>query len=364
MQDILRFLLSLAVIIYHYKHFAIQSALGNPREDYIAPYETTLGVIYVHGYHAVAVFFFLSGYMLASKLNASAPMAYSCRDFLLKRLARIYPGHAASLIAMGLLAIIINQLSLKPFITYNDDVKNFVASIFLINGTGIMRDTSFNLPAWSLSVEFVCYVTLGAIYARFFRQKTVLFVIALLFGVFINEIFSDPNASNVGSGMVFFFAGAITSTKFEPWYQQLIPRMQIRIAALLIISASSFFISLTLNLGLQKLIWIFLSFPTFVVAITSIDNSLNENGNRPFMWLGLISFSIYIWHFPVQASMFYLIGQTYINDTSLYNAPSLMWTYLISVILIAQLSLVTIEKWGSTFLSRYLRNRTISPKKP
>lgn len=364
MQDILRFLLSLSVVLYHYKHFAIQSALGNPRDDYIAPYETTLGVIYVHGYHAVAVFFFLSGYMLASKLNSSAPMSYTYRDFLLKRLARIYPGHAATLMAMGLLAIIVNQLSLKPFITYNDDVKNFVASIFLINGTGIMRDTSFNLPAWSLSVEVICYVTLGAIYARFFRQKTVLFVIALLFGVFINEIFSDPNASNVGSGIVFFFAGAITSTKFEPWYQQLLPRMQIRIVALLITSASSFFLSLTLNPGLQKFIWIFLSLPTFVVAITSIDNSLNENGNRPFMWLGLISFSIYIWHFPVQAVMFYLIGKTYINDTSLYNASDLMWAYLVSVILIAQLSLVTVERWGSAYVRMYVRNRNICSKEP
>ena len=291
--------------------------------------------------------------MLAYQLNTNTISTFSYRNFLIKRLARIYPAHGATLLVMGLVAIIVNQLALKPFITYNDNIANFLASIFLLNGTGLMRDTSFNLPAWSLSVEVICYIAFGAVCTLSIKQKATLLFLGLLVGVAINEISSDPNTSNVGSGMVFFFAGTIAAVKFKPWCDRFLPNEQISITVLLGVCILSFSLSLYASLGLQKLIWIFLSLPALVVSMTAIDEKLDETNDRPFIWFGLISFSIYIWHFPVQAVMHYLISDVLSGWAQAYNSSILFWLYLVSVVMVAHLSLVTVEKWGSSFIRSY-----------
>ena len=350
MQDLLRFALALSVVLFHYQHFAIQSALSPPPYDFAPPYNDTLSIFYTHGYHAVAVFFFLSGYMLASPLHAQTNPQFSYRNFLIKRLARIYPAHAITLLLMSLLAIVVNKLSLQPFMTYNDNLENFFASILLLNGTGLMRDTSFNLPAWSLSVEFICYLIFAGICALSIKQRTKYFFVGLLFGVAIKEIFSDPNVSNVGSGMVFFFAGTITAVKFKPWCDRFLPNGCIAIPILLGVCGLSFLLSLHTSLGLQKLIWVSLSLPTLVIALTAIDQILDQRKNRPFIWFGLISFSIYIWHFPIQAVLHHLFSDYTIDDVPLYNTQLLFWSYLAASILVSHISLSTIEKWGSAMI--------------
>ena len=356
MQDLLRFSLALIVVIFHYKHFAIQTALSLPPEDYAAPLDKLLNPIYAHGYYAVHVFFYLSGYMLASKLDTGPAYAFNYRNFLIKRLARIYPAHAASLLAMGLLAIFVNGLSLQPFITYNDDLPNFLASIFLLNGTGIMRDTSFNLPAWSLSVEFICYVVFGCICVSSLERRATIFFFGLLIGVAINELSSDPNVSNVGTGMVFFFAGTIAAVKFRPWCDRVFRDNLFSVVILVVLCSLSFAVSLRMNLGVQKLIWIFVSLPSLVILITVVDEKLALIMKpRPFMWFGLISFSIYIWHFPVQSFIHYLTSGIQIDGMPFYNSTVLFWLYLGTVIIVAQLSLFTIEKWGGAFIRSYER---------
>jgi len=358
MQDLLRFLLALIVVIFHYKHFAIQSALSLPPDDYLAPWDVILNPIYAHGYYAVDVFFYLSGYMLASNLRSDTDYKFNYGNFLIKRLARIYPAHATSLLAMGLLAIIVDRLSLQPFITYNDDVPNFFASIFLLNGIGIMRDTSFNLPSWSLSVEFICYVIFGCICASPLERKATVFFFGLLIGVVINELTSDPNIRNVGSGMVFFFAGTIAAVKFKAWSDRLLKHNVFAVILFFALCLLSFTASFRVNLGIQKLIWVFVSLPSLVILITAVDEKLDRIIRpRPFLWFGLISFSIYIWHFPVQAVLHYLTSGIQIDEKPFYNSTLLFWLYLGTVVVVSHLSLITIEKWGSSFIRSHERNR-------
>ena len=347
MQDLLRFFLALSVILFHYKHFAIQSWSRNQiPDDYTPPYQEALSIFYTHGYHAVAVFFFLSGYMLALRISDQTVPRFSYRNFLVQRLARIYPAHALTLISMGLLAVMVQQYSLQPFMTYNDNFLNFVASLFLLNGIGIMRDTSFNLPSWSLSVEMVCYLLFGAVCVLSFAKKANLWFLGVVIGIGINEVSTNPNVSNVGSGMVFFFSGAITGVRFIPWRSWMHSNAQGATITLLTLFALSFTMSLHASLGVQKLIWICISLPALVIAITIMDERLIGGGKRPFIWFGLMSFSIYIWHFPVQAILHYLFSSHKIDGIAPYNTLLLFWFYLAASVLVGHISLSTIEKWG------------------
>ena len=160
--------------------------------------------------------------------------------------------------------------------------------------------------------------------------------------------------------MVFFFAGTIAAAKFKPLRDRFLPNDQIAITVLLGIFALSFSLSLYTSLGLQKLIWIFLSLPALVIAVTAIDDKLSQIKERPFLWLGLMSFSIYIWHFPVQAVMHYWINGAQIDSAPAYNSPILFWLYLVSIVAIAHLSLVSIEKWGSSCIRSFEKSWTDS----
>ena len=355
MQDLLRFTLALGVVVFHYKHFGIQSALSLPPDDYQAPFEGWLSFIYTYGYHAVSIFFFLSGYMLASQLSKNCDQQFKARQFLIKRVARIYPAHLGSLSVMGALAVIVGSLQLPLFITYNDDPKNFAASLILLNGVGVMRDTSFNLPSWSLSVEFACYLLFAMICTYSTKYRALVFLMALFFGASITTFASDPNVDNLGTGFVFFFAGVLTVLAHKRFINRFIGSGVLAILVLLAIGALSFWTSTHVALGPQKLIWIFVSLPTFIIAITQIDSMLDQSQNRRFQWFGLVSFSIYIWHFPLQALMFYVLELTSILGATWYTAQIVFVAYIVASIALGHWSLISIEKYGSQAIRRRLR---------
>ena len=358
MQDLLRFFLALAVVVFHYKHFAIQTALSLPPADYAPPFEHFLLPIYKYGYHAVAVFFYLSGYMLATQLRQyiSPNHKFDYRTFMVKRISRIYPAHLFTLFVMGLLALITEAANLQPFITYNDDSLNFVASIFLLNGVGITRDTSFNLPSWSLSVELVCYLLFAVICLLTSKKRSLLFFLGFVTGALVTEISSDPNIDNLGSGMIFFFCGALCATAIKPPLVRIIGQSIGCISVAVVAGIFSFYLSLSANLGLQKLIWLFCTLPALIIGIDQIDKHINGIRYRPLKWFGLVSFSIYVWHFPIQAIMFRIandMGSRLGPDW--YNDPLTLAIYLCLTVAIAHLSLVTIERRGTQAIKTIAR---------
>lgn len=358
LQDLLRFILALAVVVFHYKHFAIQTALSLPPADFAPPFEHFLLPIYKYGYHAVAVFFYLSGYMLATQLSqyTSDNHKFDYRKFIVKRIARIYPAHIVTLFVMGLLALITTSANLQPFITYNDDLLNFIASIFFLNGVGLTRDTSFNLPSWSLSVEFICYLLFAAICLLATKRRSIFFFLGFLTGALITEISSDPNTDNLGSGIIFFFCGALGSIIVKPWIAGIFRQSIGYTSAVLAVGFISFYLSLSTNLGAQKLIWLFVTLPALIIGLDQIDKYLNQGRYRRLQWLGLVSFSIYIWHFPIQAVLHNLIAHQWISFTEpAYNSTKLFWSYIITTIVMAHISLTTVEKWGSHFIKRILK---------
>jgi peptidoglycan/LPS O-acetylase OafA/YrhL len=138
-------------------------------------------------YLAVDFFFVLSGFILAHVYMTSVEQGtFSARDFIVKRLARLYPVHLATL---GLSAA---MLSAPQWIAgggraASDDVGDLAANLLMVHAWGVLDRQTFNAPSWSISSEWFAYLLFPALAAAIVRFRlapgALLIAAAALFGL-------------------------------------------------------------------------------------------------------------------------------------------------------------------------------------
>lgn len=148
----------MAVVIFHYHHFYLASDLDRPNLPASSefPYAAILNPVFVHGSHAVELFWIISGFVFAH--------VYLKRDsgffeFALARFARLYPLHAATLLLVALLQLASIRLTGHWQIYGNNDARHFLLQLgFASNWSVFSRGLSFNGPIWSVSQEILIYL--------------------------------------------------------------------------------------------------------------------------------------------------------------------------------------------------------------
>jgi peptidoglycan/LPS O-acetylase OafA/YrhL len=103
-----------------------------------------------HGYLSVDLFFVLSGFVLSHVYGRSLKDGtFTCGEFLLHRIARIYPVYIVA--TMGVLAIEIWKAHGAPF-----GAAMIASNIFMLQSVGDWP--SIDPPAWSVSAELIAYL--------------------------------------------------------------------------------------------------------------------------------------------------------------------------------------------------------------
>lgn len=110
------------------------------------------------GYLGVELFFVLSGFIL-SHVYAEARTAGRFRygGFIWARVARIYPLHLLTTLAMGALALLAGAIGAAV----EHDVANpaaLPANLLLVHAWGVLPSGSWNHPSWSVSAEWAAYL--------------------------------------------------------------------------------------------------------------------------------------------------------------------------------------------------------------
>jgi len=291
--DSLRGLAALGVVVYHYgSHF------------HQFPLPGLLAPLYDEGWRAVDFFFALSGFVLA---RAYWTPARKDRLFpnIWDRVCRLYPLH---LVTLALVALgqwyLTSQLHRGIYIYHLTDLYHFVLNLFLIHGL----DASFNGPSWSISTEFVV---------------NVLFFLAILlprrmaFACFIGAIVASSLIPTEGTGTVLiplartlrgFCVGVLIYRLFTtltgwrpPWLARAANVVFVVAAAGAIAYPylpgryAQFSGALTLLLSSALII----SAPVSPVARSILNRA-------PLIYLGEISYSVYLVHFPLQLALWLL----------------------------------------------------------
>ena len=283
--------------------------------------------IFSGGFIGVDIFFVISGYLItAIILKELTDKTFSLKNFLERRARRILPVLIFLILISSILAFIF--LSRNELLSYFKSVNStlFFYSNFYFWKTSPYFESESELEpllhTWSLSIEEQFYIIFPIILLIFFKYFSK-YVIHFFIFIFISSILvSQYLALNTGGTLNFYFTfsrawelalGAICS--YLIFYKKLtinlFKKNLLSIIGLALILFSIFyfsnstphpsFYSLFPTIG-TALIILFADERSFIKKILSMNF---------FVYLGLISYSLYLWHQPLLA-----FGRIYFEDFS------------------------------------------------
>lgn len=136
----------------------------------------------------VDFFFVLSGFVIAHAYGKVLTGPGQFAAFLVRRLGRLWPLHAAVLLALVMLeavkAAAVLHLGLavdNPPFHGETSATAIATNLLLIHALGIHDGATWNFPSWSISVEFWTYATFGTLcLLRWGRSRWVAAAVAAL----------------------------------------------------------------------------------------------------------------------------------------------------------------------------------------
>lgn len=201
--DFLRGVAAFAVLVWHYKHFYLEgvgaTTLADPSTQ---PFYAVLWPFYQGGYLAVQFFWVVSGFVFSAVYFQEA--AFSQRGFIVNRLARLYPLHFITLLAVAALQFISMTTVGQPQIYAYNDSYHLALNLAFASGWGLEKGFSFNAPIWSVSAEILVYAAFMFL-VRSLRQSVTLSA-ALAVGLAMLSVQPLP-APLVWQCAAFFFTG-------------------------------------------------------------------------------------------------------------------------------------------------------------
>jgi peptidoglycan/LPS O-acetylase OafA/YrhL len=321
-----------------------------------------LGVVFFHaglrfpgGYVGVDVFFVISGFLITSLLLKELRQGtFSLLNFWERRARRILPALAvvvAAIIAAG-------WFFLMPA-DYETLGKQVIALIGFSSNVKFWRETGYFAAAaetkpllhtWSLSLEEQFYLLIPLLLAFLFWIRksnwivpTLLLGAVVSFGLSVYGSYRAPAATffllptrawELATGSLLAFAPAIPQARL---------RTLLAWIGLAAICVPFFFYAPGIRFpgltalppvaGAALLIWSGFQLPTSNFQLPVPNRLL---ASRPFVWIGLLSYSLYLWHWPLFAF------QKYISFTP--AALPLRLSLVAASVMLAWLSLRFVER--------------------
>lgn len=244
----------------------------------------------------VDFFFVLSGFIIGYGYLDKIYNFSDLRVFILKRIARIYPLHLFMLllfIPFGLVNLIVGVNLGERF-----SFSSFIQNIFLIQALGFNNQETWNVPAWSISVEFYAYIlfSLISLYFPFYKNKILFLSFLSFLSFFILYYFStmsDTVEFSFFRCTFSFFLGVVAFLIFKKFNYNLKPWIELLIFALVIFYLSSDFIYSSSYKAFLSPLLFFVVILVFSKEKGLISTILKCN---LFQFLGKLSFSIYLTH--------------------------------------------------------------------
>jgi len=314
-----------------------------------------LSVIFYHlgfsiisgGFIGVDIFFVISGFLITQSIQYDLDRdSFTIRKFYIKRIRRIVPVLFVTTLVTLLVSIFVLPIdALKEFALSLVSVSIFSSNIFFwqhIDYFSVSAELKPLLHTWSLGIEeqFYIFFPLFMIWTAKWRYKKMLWVI-IIFTFLSFALSSSPfGASHIQANFFLpitrfweLFMGVILAillnTSFKekkyPYLDNILAILGLGliISPLLLLDYNSIFPGINALypvFGAVVIIYSGRNSDTFLTPILS---------NRVVRYIGLISFSLYLWHWPIIA----LAKNIIVGEFSLIEQLSILFlTFFLSAL--------------------------------
>lgn len=298
------------LVVYSHSY----ALLGIPHKELIYSWK----IYYGGGALGVAIFFVMSGYLIAiSQQNSTSVL-----QFLSKRALRIFPALAVVvLLTAFVLGPLVTTLELPDYLRHRA-TREYLWNIalwvhFPLPGVfaGLPYPNAVNSSLWTLPVEVVMYVGVALLgLAGLLKRRWIPLVLIALVALYAYLPF-DPSLQkmqleNLGQLdnflrlAIYFFTGSALSL-----FDRLVPWRAWIAALLLIVGVAAF----------RTPVGIYCMF----VAIPYCTLYIARSNFRPlanFGRYGDFSYGLYIYAFPIQQTLVYLAGRENLSPLTLFLA--------------------------------------------
>jgi peptidoglycan/LPS O-acetylase OafA/YrhL len=279
--------------------------LGMHADQSISAGLTSVMPFFKRGYLGVDFFFVLSGFIITHVYFSSLarPNRSAVRVFLWHRLIRLYPVHITVLaLLFGLV-----QFARSAGIPLNNPQEwrgtEILWQLTLLHAWGVTEHIGWNAPSWSISAEWFAYLLfpLLAPALMYVRERAAALTIALVALAITAALFTTLDWSLntwIGAPALTRVSGEFVCGAALRRALEIGAKTPGQIGDFLGIGAFGTFLA-GASTGVPDFALIALLALTVFGAATSRGLLAQILGSAPLIWLGEVSYSLYMVHFPV-----------------------------------------------------------------
>ena len=281
------------------------------------------------------------------------------KQFFILRFSRLYPLHAITLFIVAIQQYVVLHEAGAFFVYDQNNPLLFLAGILLIHFGWFVTVPSFNGPSWSIAVEiylYFCFFLFARQLAKNMPARILAAYVPLALMLCDDFTATGPLNPYLCEGLGCFFLGGCLQAM-----SGLDRRLSILIGIAMMAAGAAATPICGPRLGLAGGI-----FPGLVLIACSSKLIVRASEWPLLRWLGDISYSTYLWHFPVQLAFVIFAALVAPID---YTAKPVFWLYVASVMLVGTLSFrfletparIAIRKWAARDRGAPARKQDLAP---
>ena len=324
--NFLRGVCALAILIFHYQHFFYTGTNAPNFKIEMQPFYGALSFFYLNGARAVQIFWCISGLILTHTYQAKT--GTNAHSFVLSRFSRLYPLHLITLLIVAMLQFS-SMKSLNTFQIYESNNKtSFFLNLLYVQswvpGTGL----SFNAPTWSVSIEISVYI-MFFIVLKFVQRYRELVPISILIALQFVKVYFRTYATNLffyecltyftAGVLIYFFVGRLS---------KLSVRSMRLVCELSLIGCFCTALYYRSEVKPSSPLWLAIGV-LMVFLVAQIDGSRLAPLLAKARIIGDLSYSVFLWHVPIQITIKLVQARFSIENSIAYN--KLFFIFFIAV---------------------------------